>query len=217
MLQLYIERDLTLTSLRGEVVSFTGDMAYMTREEAMNHVKAAGGNSPPRGALTKRTTVLVYGKANVGSKLDRARRDPTIEIISGEQFVDLLGMRGTVRRGEKISSRRETREWTKPANYDRPGRRTELDVIAGQGGEDRERRALEEGETRPSLSPGRRQPTRRSPAGSKTPSKSKPKRTSTPRSTSKPVTSSKPAPTTAPARQSTNDKVDSKVISKYFK
>ena len=213
MRHLYLERDLTLDSLRGETVSFTGDLTYMTREEAMTRVKAAGGKSPPQGRLTRQTTVLVYGKANVGSKIDRARKDPTIEVISSDQFIGLLGLKGTVRTGEKISSRRETREWTKPANYDRPGRRTELDVIAGQGGVDRERRALNEGETRPSLSPARRKPAGKAPTA-------KPKRTRTPR---KPAAKpdAKPATTTPAVRTerkpATSNNIDTKVKNKYFK
>ena len=208
---IYVKRDLTLDSLRGEVVSFTGDLTYMTREEAMNYVRAAGGKSPSGGSLTKQTTVLVYGKANVGSKYDRAMRDPTIEVISSDQFIDLLGLRGSVRRGEKLSSRRETKPWQKPANYDRPGRKTELDIIAGQGGVDRDRRALAEGEQKPSLSPPRRSPGRQlNKPKSKPKTKPRSKSPRTPKSTQ-----------VKPALPSDNsdkmDSVDERILRKYFK
>jgi BRCA1 C Terminus (BRCT) domain len=78
--------------LYGRTVSFTGDLASMTREDAAATVASLGGT--PHVNVTHRTDVLVVGQFP-GAKLDRARsyaaRGQNVEIVDEQTFLRYLG------------------------------------------------------------------------------------------------------------------------------
>lgn len=88
-------------SLKHAVVSFTGKLASMSREEACRLVREAGGE--PAMGLSRKTSLLVVGMdgwpllpdGRVGSKLKRGeqlrRSGCGIRILSEEVFLELLG------------------------------------------------------------------------------------------------------------------------------
>jgi DNA ligase (NAD+) len=76
----------TATRFRGKVFAFTGTLPGLTREEAMERVRAAGGIV--RDEVTSATTCLVAGK-EPGQKANEARR-LGIAIIPAEDFLRLL-------------------------------------------------------------------------------------------------------------------------------
>jgi tetratricopeptide (TPR) repeat protein len=88
-------------SLKQSKVTFTGKFASMTREEACQIVRQAGGEPTP--AVSRRTSFVVVGMEGwpllpdgmISSKLKRAeelsRRGHSIRIISEEAFLELAG------------------------------------------------------------------------------------------------------------------------------
>jgi hypothetical protein len=78
--------------LYGRTVSFTGDLASMTREDAAATVASLGGT--PHVNVTHSTDVLVVGQFP-GAKLDRARsyvaRGQKVEIVDEQTFLRFLG------------------------------------------------------------------------------------------------------------------------------
>jgi DNA ligase (NAD+) len=72
--------------LSGQEFVVTGTMRSMSREQAWEKIRAAGGATKPN--LTKNTRYLVAGE-DAGSKLEKAK-EQNIEIISEEELLKLL-------------------------------------------------------------------------------------------------------------------------------
>jgi tetratricopeptide (TPR) repeat protein len=94
-------------SLKHAIVSFTGRLASISREEACRLVREAGGE--PSIGVSRKTSFLIVGMAGwpllpdggVGSKLKRAeelrRRGCDISILSEEAFLELVGRKNRQR------------------------------------------------------------------------------------------------------------------------
>ncbi|OUM41046.1 exonuclease domain-containing protein [Arthrobacter sedimenti] len=93
--------------LHGQIVAFTGDLATLTREEAMDRIAAAG--ATPANNVTKKTTMLVVGQE------DASRRTVFLTPGSGKErkALQYIGAGQTIR----AVSECELREWL---GLDRP-------------------------------------------------------------------------------------------------
>jgi DNA ligase (NAD+) len=73
--------------LAGKSVVVTGTLATMSRDEAFDKVRAAGGS--PSTSISSKTGYLVVGE-NAGSKLDKARK-LGVKILTEQEFLKLCG------------------------------------------------------------------------------------------------------------------------------
>ncbi len=75
--------------LNGLTFLFTGKLSKFTRTEAQKLVESNGGTN--LGSVSKALNYLVAGE-DAGSKLDKAKSLGTVNIISEDQFIDMLKM-----------------------------------------------------------------------------------------------------------------------------
>ncbi|MCX7738502.1 MAG: NAD-dependent DNA ligase LigA [Hydrogenothermaceae bacterium] len=73
--------------LKGQVFVFTGTMKNLTRERAKEMVENLGGIVSD--SVSKKVNYLVVGK-EPGSKLQKAKKIPTIKIISEDEFIEMV-------------------------------------------------------------------------------------------------------------------------------
>lgn len=78
------------TSLEGKTFLFTGKLTLFTRNEAQAMVEKHGGIN--LSGVTKKLNYLVAGE-NAGSKLAKAEKLETVEILSEQQFLDLIHLK----------------------------------------------------------------------------------------------------------------------------
>ncbi len=71
----------------GKTILFTGTLTQMGRKEAQNKAEDAGAKNIS--AVSKKLDILVVGE-NAGSKLDKARKIGTIQILTEVEFLELL-------------------------------------------------------------------------------------------------------------------------------
>jgi len=81
------KRKKTTGPLAGKTVVLTGGLASMTREEAHEAIREAGGT--PGSSVTRKTDLVVVGE-NPGSKLRKAQ-ELGIKTVDEEEFLKLLG------------------------------------------------------------------------------------------------------------------------------
>ena len=74
--------------LSGKSVLFTGSLSTLTRENAEKKAAAAGATIAS--AVSKNLNILVAGE-KAGSKLSKATQLGTVEILTEEQFLALIG------------------------------------------------------------------------------------------------------------------------------
>ncbi len=84
-----VDRRATGGALEGKTVVLTGGLLTMTRDEAREAIRSAGGRAA--GSVSAKTDLVVAGE-KAGSKLNRAR-DLGIEIIEEEEFLRVIGRR----------------------------------------------------------------------------------------------------------------------------
>ncbi len=72
----------------GKTILFTGTLTQMGRKEAQKKAEDAGAKNIS--AVSKNLDVLVVGE-NAGSKLDKARKIGTIQVLTEAEFIDKLG------------------------------------------------------------------------------------------------------------------------------
>jgi DNA ligase (NAD+) len=73
--------------LSGKTFLFTGTLSQMTRPKAEEKVEEAGGKIA--GSLSSKVNYLVVG-ADPGSKAEKAKKMPGVQIITEEEFLDLF-------------------------------------------------------------------------------------------------------------------------------
>jgi DNA ligase (NAD+) len=71
----------------GKTILFTGTLAQMGRKEAQDMAEAAGAKNIS--AVSGNLDILVVGE-NAGSKLDKARKLRTVQILTEEEFLGLI-------------------------------------------------------------------------------------------------------------------------------
>ena len=84
------KRDTSDGPLSGRTVVVTGTLAAMSRSEAEEAIRQAGGKAA--GSVSKKTSLVVAGEA-AGSKLDKARA-LGVPVIGEAQFLEMLNGRG---------------------------------------------------------------------------------------------------------------------------
>jgi DNA ligase (NAD+) len=72
----------------GKTILFTGTLTQMGRKEAQQKAEDAGAKNIS--AVSKNLNILVVGES-AGSKLDKARKIGTIQILTEAEFLDMLG------------------------------------------------------------------------------------------------------------------------------
>ena len=75
-------------ALSGQTFLFTGTLQQMKRNEAEALVEVAGGKI--LGSVSSKLNYLVVG-ADAGSKLEKAKKLPTVRILTEQQFMDMIG------------------------------------------------------------------------------------------------------------------------------
>jgi DNA ligase (NAD+) len=73
--------------LHGKTILFTGSLQKMSRKEAQEKAEAAGAKN--LSAVSSKLDILVVGE-DAGSKLKKARELGTVQILTEEEFVDLM-------------------------------------------------------------------------------------------------------------------------------
>ncbi|MCB0569463.1 MAG: NAD-dependent DNA ligase LigA, partial [Phaeodactylibacter sp.] len=74
--------------LSGRTILFTGSLQTMSRKEAQAKAEAAGAKNIS--AVSSNLDILVVGE-NAGSKLKKARELGTVEVMTEEEFLNLIG------------------------------------------------------------------------------------------------------------------------------
>ncbi|MCB9299587.1 MAG: NAD-dependent DNA ligase LigA [Lewinellaceae bacterium] len=74
--------------LAGKTILFTGSLQTMSRKEAQAKAEAAGAKNIS--AVSSNLDILVVGE-NAGSKLKKARELGTVEVMTEEEFLNLIG------------------------------------------------------------------------------------------------------------------------------
>lgn len=82
-----VQEEKASSKLAGLTFLFTGSLTRFTRDEAKELVEANGGKLI--GSVSKNLNYLVVGE-NAGSKLDKARTIPTIQVIDEEAFLEMI-------------------------------------------------------------------------------------------------------------------------------
>ncbi|HMW74142.1 MAG TPA: DNA ligase (NAD(+)) LigA, partial [Saprospiraceae bacterium] len=75
------------TLLSGKTILFTGTLSTMGRKEAEKLAENAGAKN--LGAVSSNLNILVTGE-NAGSKLEKAKKLGTVEILTEQQFLELI-------------------------------------------------------------------------------------------------------------------------------
>jgi DNA ligase (NAD+) len=73
--------------LAGKTLMVTGTLATMSRDEAFEKIRAAGGNVS--NSISSKTSFLVAGES-AGSKLEKAQ-GLGVKVLTERQFLDLIG------------------------------------------------------------------------------------------------------------------------------
>lgn len=79
------------TFLKGKTFVFTGELAFITRQEAETKVRKLGGH--PSSSVSKRTDFVIAGK-NPGSKYKKAQK-LGVKIISEQEFLNMISKEST--------------------------------------------------------------------------------------------------------------------------
>jgi DNA ligase (NAD+) len=79
------------TFLKGKIFVFTGELAFITRQEAETKVRKLGGH--PSSSVSKRTDFVIAGK-NPGSKYKKAQK-LGVKIISEQEFLNMISKEST--------------------------------------------------------------------------------------------------------------------------
>ncbi len=74
--------------LSGQTILFTGTLQHMTRKEAQELARGAGASN--LSAVSGKLDILVVGE-KAGSKLKKAEKLGTVEILSEDEFIDRVG------------------------------------------------------------------------------------------------------------------------------
>jgi len=72
---------------RGKSILFTGTLSQVSRKEAQSMAAAAGAKNVS--AVSSKLSILVVGE-KAGSKLKKAKEIPTVQVITEQEFLDLL-------------------------------------------------------------------------------------------------------------------------------
>lgn len=73
----------------GKSILFTGTLSKMGRKEAQDLAEKAGARLIS--AVSNQLNILVVG-ADAGSKLSKAQKIGTVEILTEEEFIDRIGL-----------------------------------------------------------------------------------------------------------------------------
>ena len=73
--------------LVGKSILFTGTLSQVSRKEAQSMAAAAGAKNVS--AVSSKLSILVVGE-KAGSKLKKAKEIPTVQVITEQEFLDLL-------------------------------------------------------------------------------------------------------------------------------
>jgi DNA ligase (NAD+) len=74
-------------NLNGQTFLFTGTLLQLKRSDAEELVEKNGGKLT--GAVSNKLNYLVVGE-KAGSKLEKAKKIPTIKIVTEEEFIKML-------------------------------------------------------------------------------------------------------------------------------
>src|SRR6185437_2914649 len=81
-------------NLHGQTFLFTGTLSRLKRSEAEESVEANGGKL--LSGVSSKLNYLVVGE-DAGSKLEKAKKIPSIQILTEDEFIQLLSSHGSAR------------------------------------------------------------------------------------------------------------------------